>query len=194
MTGNMPAELQILEFSDAGDWRRWLEQNHADDAGVWLRLFKKGSGKDTFTYAEALDEALCYGWIDAIMKSEGKDSYIQRFTPRRAKSMWSKRNREHIDRLTAAGRMHPAGLAQVEAAKRDGRWDEAYDPPSTTTVPEDFLELLKKNRAAFGFFQTLDKANVYAITWRLQTAKRPETREKRMRQFVDMLARGEKLH
>lgn len=188
------AQLPILEFSSAAEWRSWLESNRGQTSGVWLRFYKVGSAQRTFVYAEALDEALCFGWIDGQVKSESTESYLQKFTPRRARSLWSKRNREHIARLTSAGRMTPSGLAEVEAAKVDGRWDDAYDPPSTTTVPDDFLAALSESPEAERFFATLDKANVYAITWRLQTAKRLETRVKRIQQFVAMLARGEKLH
>lgn len=188
------AQLPVLEFGSAAEWRSWLESNRGQTSGAWLRFYKVGSAQRTFVYAEALDEALCFGWIDGQVKSESAESYLQKFTPRRARSLWSKRNREHIARLTAAGHMTPSGLAEVEAAKADGRWDDAYDSPSTTTVPDDFLAALSESPEAERFFATLDKANVYAITWRLQTAKRLETRVKRIQQFVAMLSRGEKLH
>ena len=159
-----------------------------------MQFFKKDSGKKTFQYAEALDVALCYGWIDSQMKSYDKESYIQKFTPRGAKSIWSKRNKTHVARLLKEKRMTPAGLAQIDAAKKDGRWKGAYDSPKKMQVPPDFLQLLSKNKKAFSFFKTLNKANVYAITWRLQTAKKPETREKRMHTILEMLKKSQKFH
>jgi uncharacterized protein YdeI (YjbR/CyaY-like superfamily) len=181
-------------FKTARKWRRWLAKNCAKSDGVWLRIFKKNSDVATVSYAEALDEALCYGWIDGQKKACDAQSFLQKFTPRRAKSVWSKRNREHIARLTKEKRMTPAGLAQVEAAKKDGRWDAAYDASSTMTVPTDFLKELKKDKGAYAFFKTLSRANTYAIAWRLQTAKKPETRARRMQKLLAMLSEGKKLH
>jgi uncharacterized protein YdeI (YjbR/CyaY-like superfamily) len=146
------------------------------------------------TYAEALDEALCFGWIDGQKDADDATSWLQKFTPRRSKSMWSKRNREHIARLIEEKRMTPAGLAEVEAAQMDGRWDGAYDAPSTMKVPEDFLKELKQNESAYAFFKTLNRANTYAIAWRLQTAKKPETRARRMQILLAMMQQGKKLH
>jgi uncharacterized protein YdeI (YjbR/CyaY-like superfamily) len=185
----------VLEFTRAKEWERWLARNNAKAPdGVWLRFYKKASGKQTFTFPEALEVALCYGWIDAQGKSENEESSRQRFLPRRKRSTWSRINTENAERLIEQGRMKPAGLAEIERAKQDGRWAAAYDSPSTSTVPDDFLALLAKNKKAKAFFETLNKANRYAITYRLQTAKKPETRERRMKAFIEMLAKGQKLH
>lgn len=181
-------------FSRQQEWHEWLEKHHATSDGVWLRLAKKGSSLQSLSYAEALESALCYGWIDAQKKAESDQAWLQRFTPRRAKSIWSKVNREKATALIAAGRMQPAGLAQVERAKRDGRWESAYDSPATAEVPDDLQAALRLNKAAAAFFHTLDKANRYAILWRIQTAKKAETRARRIRQFVEMLAHHEKIH
>lgn len=184
----------IASFRSAEEWEKWLAKHHGSSDGIWLRLFKKDSGITTVTYAEALDEALCYGWIDG-QKQKGDDkSWLQKFTPRRPKSVWSKKNIEHTVRLSKANKMKPAGLRQMEAAKADGRWQRAYDSPSAMQMPEDFLAQLAKNKKACRFFETLKRANLYAIGWRLQTAKKPETREKRMQLILRMLARGEKFH
>lgn len=187
-------ELATLRFASQKDFETWLKKNHASASGVWVRFFKKGSGEKTIFYAEALDAALCYGWIDSQVKSYDAKSYIQKFTPRGPKSIWSKVNREHVKRLEKEGRMRPAGIAQVEAAKKDGRWNQAYDSPKNMKVPEDFLIRLKKHKAAHAFFKTLTKANVYAIAWRLQTAKKPETRQKRMAAILEMLKTGKSFH
>lgn len=191
---NSKDNRQILTFTAQQEWREWLEENHASSDGVWLLFYKKDSGKKTYGYKEALEEALCYGWIDGIANKLNEESYVQRFTPRRAKSIWSKINRDHIERLTKLGKMKPSGMAEVERAKADGRWDAAYDPPSKTTIPEDFLKRLSEDKKAEEFFKTLNKTNVFAITWRLQTAKKPETREKRMQVILEMLSKGEKFH
>ena len=185
-----PAE----SFADESAWGKWLAVHHEKSDGIWLRIFKKESGVKTVTYAQALDEALCYGWIDGQKKPFDGDSWIQKFTPRRARSIWSKRNIEHIERLTNEKRMKAAGLKAFEDAKKDGRLAAAYDSPSNSTIPGDFLVLLEKNKKAKAFFDSLNKANKYAITWRLQTAKKPETREKRMNMILEMLAKGEKFH
>jgi uncharacterized protein YdeI (YjbR/CyaY-like superfamily) len=181
-------------FKTPNAWRAWLAKNHAKSGGIWLRIFKKGSGKETVSYAEALDEALCFGWIDGQKDKYDESSWLQKFTPRRPKSVWSKKNRERVARLIEEQRMTQAGLAEVNAAKEDGRWDKAYDAASTMTVPADFLKELKKDKRAYEFFKTLNKANAYAIAWRLQTAKKPETRAKRMRVILKMMRDGEKLH
>lgn len=186
--------LQIISFNSQKDWSTWLDENHSQSNGVWVRLFKKDSGVATVTYAEALDEALCYGWIDGQLEKYDEKSWLRKFTPRRPKSVWSKKNIEHIDRLTRAGKIKPSGLKEVEAAKADGRWQRAYDSPSAMQVPEDFLKELSKNKKAKAFFETLNKANTYAIAWRLQTAKTSETRAKRMKTILEMLKRGEKFH
>jgi uncharacterized protein YdeI (YjbR/CyaY-like superfamily) len=185
---------EIIAFPSAKKWKRWLAGNHASSIGIWLRFFKKSSGVASVTHAQALDEALCYGWIDGQLKRYDATSWLHKFTPRRPKSIWSKRNREHVGRLTKDGKMQPTGLREVNAAKADGRWDMAYDSPSEMTIPEDFLHALSKDKGARMFFETLNKANTYAIAWRLQTAKKPGTREKRMRTILEMFARGKKLH
>ena len=172
----------------------WLAIHHDTSKGVWLRLFKKQSGITSITYSDALDAALCYGWIDGQKKSYDTESWLQKFTPRRPKSIWSKRNREHIARLEEAGQMKAAGTKQVEDAKTDGRWEQAYDSPSNMVVPADFLKELAKDKKKETFFKTLNRANVYAIVWRLQTAKKPETRNKRMKAILEMLHKGEKFH
>ncbi len=193
MTEQEVPEKTIVSFATAQTWRSWLDKNHARVSGIWIRIYKKDSGKKTVTYAEALDEALCYGWIDGQKKTYDAESFLQKFTPRRPKSMWSKRNREHIARLTKEKRITVAGKKEIDAAKRDGRWDLAYDAPSTMTIPEDFLKALKKDKKAYEFFCTLNKANTYAIAWRLQTAKKPETRVRRMEILLGMLAQQKKL-
>jgi uncharacterized protein YdeI (YjbR/CyaY-like superfamily) len=176
------------------EFRRWLEKNHAVSDGVWLRLFKKSSGRESLTYAEALDQALCHGWIDGQLKPFDAKSWLRKFTPRRPRSGWSKVNVAHVERLIKTGQMARAGLAAVEAAKANGRWQVAYDSPRNAAPPEDFLKALNKDRRAKAFFHTLNRANVYSIVYRLQTAKRPETRESRLKMILEMLSRGEKFH
>lgn len=186
--------MEILSFVTSGDFRKWLEDNHDREDGFWLRIYKKDSGCATVTYAEALDQALCFGWIDGQKKPFDKESWIQKFTPRRAKSGWSKINTRHAERLIESGEMTLAGLKQVDAAKADGRWKAAYDSFGGATVPDDFLNALAQNEKAKAFFETLNKTNLYSITYRLQTAKKPETRTKRMKEIIEKLARGEKFH
>jgi len=190
----MKPDYEIIAFKSAAVWRRWLDKNHAKVDGVWLRIYKKASSVPTVTYAEALDDALCYGWIDGQKKSYDEVSFLQKFTPRRKRSMWSKRNVEHIARLTEAGLMMPSGIAEVDLAKQDGRWEDAYDAPSNMTVPESFLTELHKHPKAEAFFQTLNKTNTFAIAWRLQTAKTDATRLRRQEKFIAMLEAGEKLY
>lgn len=191
---NNKPDYPIISLESQEEWEQWLADNHASSDGVWLQFFKKASGKKTITYAEAIDEALCYGWIDGQSKSYDDESWLQKFTPRRARSIWSKVNIQKVERLIEAGKMKPAGLNQIEAAKLDGRWERAYDSPSNATVPEDFLRELDKDEKAKAFFETLNKTNTYAIIFRLQTAKKPETREKRMKAILEMLAKGEKFY
>jgi uncharacterized protein YdeI (YjbR/CyaY-like superfamily) len=186
--------LKTLRFKSALEFRSWLQRNHTDSGGIWLRIFKKDSAGKSITYAEALDQALCYGWIDGQKQAHDARSWLQKFTPRRGKSGWSKLNTQHVERLIKAGLMAPAGLKVVEAAKADGRWRAAYDSPRNATPPEDFLRALGKDKKAKAFFETLNRANVYSIVYRLQTAKKPETREKRIKMILTMLARGEKFH
>lgn len=187
-------DLPILSFDSPKKWEDWLSKNHEKSNGIWVKFFKKNSDVQTIIYHEALDVALCYGWIDSQAKSFDEKSYIQKFTPRRSKSLWSDVNRKNIARLTKEMRMKPAGLKQVEDAKKDGRWDNAYGSPSTMKMPEDFLKELAKDSKAEEFFKKLNKTNTYAIAWYLHTAKKPETRERRMKKFLKMLSNGEKLH
>ena len=187
-------EPETLTFATQDAWRKWLRENQTLEAGVWLRMYKKGSGIESINYAEALDEALCVGWIDGQKRSFDEMSWVQRFVPRRTRSTWSKVNRQHVQRLIDEGRMQEAGLREVEKAKADGRWEAAYDSASTSVPPDDFLQALAQNAAAREFFERLDRQNVYAILYRIQTAKKPETRERRIATLVEMLAKGEKLH
>ncbi|MCB9235812.1 MAG: YdeI/OmpD-associated family protein [Bacteroidia bacterium] len=188
-----PTPLPTLEFKTPASFETWLEKNHTQTSGFWLKIFKKGSGQETITYAEALDVALCYGWIDGQKQSYDDQAWLQKFSPRRAKSIWSKVNIGHVERLIGAGRMKTAGFAEIERAKADGRWEKAYEPSSKMTIPDDFLQELSKNQEAETFFKTLNKTNLFMIGFKLQSAKKPETRSKRMREIIDKLARGEKL-
>ena len=171
-----------------------MAKEHTRSPGLLLRIYKKDSGVPSVTYAEALDQALCFGWIDGQKLPFDANSWVQKFTPRRAKSGWSKINAGHVDRLIQEGQMTPAGLNEVEAAKTDGRWTAAYDSSANATVPPEFVKELARNAKAKNFYATLNKANLYSIAYRLQTAKRPETKIKRMKLIIDMLARGEKFH
>lgn len=189
-----PDQTHIQAFEDAPAFGAWLALNHASEPEVWVKMYKKGSGQKTINWEESVIEALCWGWIDGVRKSLDDQAYLQRFTPRRPGSNWSKRNREHVERLIAANRMQEPGLIHVQAAQADGRWEAAYAPPSEMTVPEDFLAALEKRPAAKAFFETLNKQNRYAIAYRLQTAKKPETRQKRLEQFLVMLEKGKKLY
>lgn len=186
--------MEIVAFKSPRDFRAWLAKNHSRSSGIWLRIYKKDSARTSVTYAEALDQALCYGWIDGQKKSYDPHSWLQKFTPRHSKSGWSKINTQHVKRLTKSGEMTPAGLEAVNAAKADGRWTAAYDSFSDTTVPADFLKALTKNKKAKAFFETLNKTNIYSITYRLQTAKKPETRERRMKLILTMLTQHKKFH
>lgn len=181
-------------FRSARAFRTWLTKEHGRSEGLLLRIYKKDSGVVSITYAEALDQALCFGWIDGQKLPFDETSWLQKFTPRRARSGWSRRNTVHVERLMQAGQMNPAGMREVDAAKADGRWTSAYDSPSEASMPKEFLTALARNVRAKKFFSTLSRANLYAIAYRLQTAKRPETKAKRIRLIVDMLARGETFH
>ena len=181
-------------FRSSQELRAWLAKEHARATNLFLRIYKKDSGVVSVTYAEALDQALSFGWIDGQKLPLDGISWVQKFTPRRSKSGWSKRNITHVNRLIQAGQMTPAGLKQVEAAKADGRWAAAYDSPANATVPPEFMKELARNTKAKQFFSTLNRANLYAIAYRLQTAKRSETKIKRMKLIIEMLARGEKFH
>ena len=184
----------ILAFASPEEWEVWLEREHASSDGVWLKFAKKGSGVASVAYAEAVEVGLCYGWIDSQALSLDERFYLQKFTPRRARSKWSRVNRDKVAALMKQGRMKPAGLAQVEAAKKDGRWEAAYASPADVEVPEDLQRALDASPKAAEFFATLNKSNRYAIVYQLQDAKKPETRTRRLEKFVGMLERGEKLY
>lgn len=176
------------------EMEQWLEASHQSSEGLWLKIAKKGSGVESIDYAEALELALCFGWIDSQKRGFDEAFFLQRFTPRRPRGKWSQINRAKAEALIAAGAMRPAGLAEVEAAKADGRWEAAYAGQRAATVPDDLKQELDRNEAAAEFFAELDSANRYAILYRLQEAKKPETRQRRLRKFVAMLERGEKIH
>ena len=182
----------IVPFASREAWKAWLGEHHATSDGLWLKIAKKGSGLETVTYDQAVEVALCYGWIDGQLRKFDEDYYLQRFTPRRPRSRWSKINRQRATELIERGEMKPAGLREVERAKADGRWDAAYDAPSTATVPEDLLRELEKNEKAREFFSELDGRNRYAILYQIQDAKRPETRARRIAKYVAMLAEQKK--
>ena len=187
-----PEEKQIREFASAGHFEQWLAENYTQQEGIWLKLAKKNTGVTTVTYPEAVDIALCYGWIDGQTKSVDSTYYIQKFTPRRPKSIWSKINTEKVERLIAEGRMKEPGLKEIEKAKADGRWEKAYSSYKNMTPPEDFLEALQANEVAAEFYKTLNRTNIYAINYQLETAKRAETRQKRMKEIIEMLSQGKK--
>ena len=190
----MKPELPILPFASQSKWADWLAKQHDKSAGVWLKLAKKDTGISSVTYPEALDVALCYGWIDGQKGSFDEKYFLQKFTPRRPKSIWSKINTEKVERLIVSGEMKPAGLKAIEAAKQDGRWDAAYESSKNSSMPEDFQSALEKNKKAKVFFETLNSANRYSFLFRIQTATKAETRARRISQFVEMLERGEKFH
>ena len=186
-------DYPVIRFSDQSAFAAWLEEHHATEPGVWVQLSRVTSGVRSITRDQALDVALCYGWIDGQGRSYDADSWLQKFTPRGRRSVWSKRNREHVARLIASGEMQPAGMAAIEAARADGRWDRAYDSPSTATVPADLQVALDADPEARAFFATLKSAHRYAILHRIQTAVKAETRARRIAQFVAMLGRKETL-
>ncbi len=186
--------LPVKRFATQKAFETWMTKNHEKAPGIWIKYAKKASGIRTITFGEALDVCLSYGWIDGQGKGLDDTFYLQRYTPRRARSRWSKINRDNIARLTNEGRMKPAGLKEVERAKADGRWDAAYDSPSTAKVPPDFEKALKKNKKAKVFFEGLNSQNRYAFLHRIQEAKKQETRARRIERFVEMLAAGEKLY
>jgi uncharacterized protein YdeI (YjbR/CyaY-like superfamily) len=188
-------DLPELCVPDAAAWRAWLAEHHAQPDGVWLVLAKKGTSQPTsLGYDQALDEALCFGWIDGQVRGGDQGVYRQRWTPRRARSPWSRRNVDHVERLATQGRMHPAGLAQVDAAKADGRWEAAYAGPGSIEVPDDLAAALAAEPRALAMFDLLTSQNRYAVLLRLSQAKRPETRARRLERFVAMLARGETVY
>ena len=182
----------MLEDQEA--WLSWLRKNHATSSGVWLRIARKSARVRSVSYLEAVDAALCFGWIDGQKKGGDESYWLQRFTPRSEKSIWSKINREKATRLIALGQMSAAGLREVERAKRDGHWDGAYDSPKGATIPADFQAVLNKIPRAKAFFATLDSRNRYAVLFRIQTAKKAETRAKRIKQFAEMLSQHKKLY
>ena len=186
--------LPVILFETQADFEAWLDEHHASSSGAWLRLAKKASGLRSLSYDEAVEAGLCFGWIDWQKKGYDERSWLQRFTPRGRQSLWSKVNRAKAEALITAGRVRPAGLAAVERARQTGRWDAAYDPASTAVVPEDLQAALDANERADAFFKTLSGANRYALLFRIQTAKKPETRARRIQEFIAMLERGEKLY
>lgn len=187
--------MEIIKgFKSKEAWAAWLEKNHRKSPGLWLRLAKKGSPLQSLSYAEALEIALCFGWIDGQKKPESEHAWLQRFVPRSSKSIWSKINREKALLLVANGQMKTAGMEAIENAKQNGRWDAAYDSPSGATVPSDFAAALDANPHARVFFEKLDRANRYAFLWRIQTVKRAETRARKIEKFIAMLEKGEKIH
>ena len=186
--------LLTLSFATQGDWEAWLAEHHTDTTGLWLKIAKRATGAPSVTYAEALESALCYGWIDGQKAAFDDAHWLQKFTPRRAKSGWSRVNREKATALIAAGRMQPAGLREVERANADGRWEAAYDSQRAITVPADLQSALDAQPDARAFFATLDSHNRYAVLYRIQTAKKPETRAARIQKFVEMLAQGQKIY
>src|SRR5215213_6341192 len=186
--------MPIVALPSREAWAAWLDEHHTDSAGVWLTLRKKGAGEPGVSYADALEVALCYGWIDGQKGKLDERFWLQRFSPRRPRSIWSRVNRDKALALIARGEMKPAGLREVERAQADGRWEAAYEPPSTMEVPEDLQQALDANPAAAAFFATLDRTNRYAILHRIHGAKKPETRTRRIETFVAMLAGGKKPH
>jgi uncharacterized protein YdeI (YjbR/CyaY-like superfamily) len=193
MAAQVP-DLPVEEFASAKAWERWLARNHATSPGLWLKIAKKGTGTTTVDITDAIEVALCYGWIDGLRHGHDETYFRQRFTPRGPRSKWSMINRDRVEALVAAGRMQPAGQAQVDAAKADGRWDAAYAGARTMEVPDDLTRALRRNAAARRAFEGLDSANRYAILFRIHDAKRPETRARRIAQFVEMLAEGRTIH
>ncbi|MBX3002073.1 MAG: YdeI/OmpD-associated family protein [Caldilineaceae bacterium] len=185
---------RIRAFEDSAAFWEWLAAHHASEPELWLKIFKKDSGVKTINWEEAVVEALCWGWIDGVKKTFDDQAYLQRFTLRRKGSNWSRRNREHVERLMAEDRMQEAGLVHVRAAQADGRWEAAYAPASEMTIPDDFLAALETRPKARAVFDTLNRQNLYAIAYRLQTAKKPETRQKRLETFLTMLENGEKFY
>lgn len=190
----VPNPDAIMSFDDAAGLEDWLSRNHDSASELWLKVYKKGSGIASVTIAEALDVMLCWGWIDGIRKGLDDKAFLQRYTPRGRKSIWSQINRDHIERLTAAGRMRPSGQAQVDAAKADGRWDAAYAAGSKMEIPDDLMKAIAAEPAALATFETLNRQNRFALAFRLVTLKTAAGREKKIRTFVDMLARGETIY
>ncbi|BDU17132.1 YdeI/OmpD-associated family protein [Lysobacter auxotrophicus] len=193
MTAQLPTDLPIKLFKTEAAWETWLAA-HGDQAGVWLKIAKKDTGARSVSYSQALDVALCHGWIDGLKRSCDARYFLQRFTPRKAKSLWSKLNVARVEKLVAAGRMQAAGLREVDAAKADGRWDAAYQAASVMEVPPELAAALAKNAKARKAFDALDRTNRYAFCWRVHTSKKPETKAARVEKFIGMLERGERIH
>jgi uncharacterized protein YdeI (YjbR/CyaY-like superfamily) len=187
-------DLLVVGFESQSDWADWLKENHAKSSGVWLRLAKKNSGVKSVSYDEAIEEALCFGWIDGQKKAYDETTWLQRMTPRGPRSIWSKINRDKAEVLFAAGRLQLAGLQAIERARQGGQWDAAYDSQSGAAVPPDLQAELDKSKEARDFFATLNSVNRYAILHRIQTATKPETRTRRIHKFIEMLKNGEKIH
>ncbi len=187
-----PDPDRMHAFEDAAAFRNWLETNHVSEPELWMKIYKKGSGLKSINWNEAVIEALCWGWIDGVKKSLDAQAYLQRFTPRRPGSNWSKRNREHVERLIDEGRMQESGMKHVNAAQSDGRWDAAYAPSSEMVIPADFLAALGERPGAKACYETLSRQHLFVICYRLQTAKKPETRQRRFEKLLAMLENGEK--
>ena len=185
---------EVAEFKSASQWDKWLTKNHSKSKGTWIRFFKKSSDVSSVSTSEALDVALCYRSITGQGKPYDEKSWLGRFVPRRPKSIWSKINTKRAEKLIRQGRMKPAGLKQVKEAKKDGRWDRAYSPPSTAKLPEDFIKALEKNKEAEAFFKTLNRANIYSVVFRLENAKTEELRREKIRLIIKMFEKGEKFH
>ena len=194
MNQNTKQDLPIIPFESQEDWEAWLEEHHETSDGLWLKIAKKDSGIDSVSYSEALDVAISYGWIDSRKASFDEEFWLQRFTPRKPKSKWSKVNRKKATELIEQGKMKAAGLKEIELAKQDGRWDEAYNSQRNATVPEDFQRELDRNPEARKFFATLDSTNRYAILYRIQDAKKPETRARRIEKYITMLNEQKKVY
>jgi len=186
--------LPTKTFASAKAWQAWLAKNYDKSNGAWLMFAKKNAGKPTVSYADALNIALCYGWIDGQKQGHDEQYWLQKFGPRKPNSIWSKKNIENTERLIQEGKMQPPGLKAIEAAKANGCWEKAYDAQSSMAIPEDFLKALSKNNKAHAFFKTLNRANLFSIAFRLQTAKKEETKQKRIKNIIEMLEREEKFH
>ncbi len=189
-----PDDKPVIAFAKPALFEKWLAKNHADHSGLWIRFYKVASGTPSITYAEALDVALCYGWIDGPIRKGDDVSWIHMFKQRGKRSVWSQINKQHVDRLIRENRMQAAGMAAVEAAKADGRWDAAYSSPSNFVETPEFMAALKKSKKAAAFYETLSRTNRYSFYYRLQSAKKPETKARKLTEFIAMLERGETFH
>ena len=190
----VPKPMVKRLFKSQSDWHAWLERNHEDPDGVWVHFAKKGSGAVTVTYDEALETALCFGWIDGQLRTHDEKTFVRKFTPRRARSIWSKVNRAKAERLIESGRMKPPGLRAIERAREGGAWDSAYDSSRTAAVTREFQKALDKSKRAAAFFAKLDKTNRYAVLWRSQTARSADARAKRIAELIAMLEKQETFH